>query len=292
MPVELFTLWNLTGGNRERVQRMLLDAGMLDHLVAPLGSDPFSRIDVQTEEELDRLLIAALRNGVRRPLVRRVMRPTERELRAAPLLHMVAWVHVTGERAPRPDTCYDLTRACPACGAGTQTISPLILRRAELPRRPPLGTVSGTTLVFHDELVDAVATAGLTGFAFVRALDRSGHPLSWHELRVEHVLPPMTVASTGLVRGKTGAEAPCGRCGRDGFFDDAEHAFAPTYPRTALNGLPDIAATYEHFGTGALTEPFHDSRLAAPRVIVRPAVRDLFRALKIRGVRFTPVAVR
>jgi hypothetical protein len=66
----------------------------------------------------------------------------------------------------------------------------------------------------------------------------------------------------------------------------------PAYESSALEELPDFARTAERFGTGAWGTAAHGQRhLASRRIIVRPAVYAFFRARKVRGVRFTPVAV-
>ena len=68
--------------------------------------------------------------------------------------------------------------------------------------------------------------------------------------------------------------------------------FLPAYPASALDATPDFSRTAERFGTGHWANPIHGRRsVASRRLIVRPAVYEFFRARKVRGVRFTPVAV-
>jgi hypothetical protein len=102
----------------------------------------------------------------------------------------------------------------------------------------------------------------------------------------------MTLATRGVVRGRGSTEGPCARCGCDGYFDSGADPFVPAYDATTLDDLPDFAHTAERFGTGAWATAAHGQRhLATRRIIVRPSVYGFFRERKVRGVRFTPVAV-
>ncbi len=204
---------------------------------------------------------------------------------------MFPWVHVSGRRTPRSERDYDPSNACAGCGAGLQPVGPIRLKNSEVPKKGPLGSVSGDILIVHDDLRAAWEREAISGIAFERALDRAGAELPWHEVRVEATMPPMTVGATGMTRGRIAGEAPCARCGRDGWFTDPEQPFTPLYGRAVLDHAPDVAGTHERFGAGELVTPLSKSILAGQRLIVRRRVYDLCRRLKLRGIRFTPVAL-
>jgi hypothetical protein len=292
VPIALQLLVALRPEDHEPFQRALLDAGLIDQLVAPRDPDTIvQQLDLPTEEVLFRLTTALRRHGVDRGQVRRFWRPTPKELNAAELLWMFPWIHASGRREPRPEREYDCSAACSVCGAGLRPLGPLRLRRGEVPRTGRLGSVSQDLLIIHDEVKQAWEAEGLRGPVFVRALDWEGGPLPWHEVRLEFELPPMLAGSTGLTRGRIAGERPCARCGRDGWFDDPEQPFEPLYERRVLDQAPDLGVTHEYFGTGELCQPLARSRLAGRRIIARARVYRLCRRLKLRGIRFSPVGL-
>ncbi len=291
MPEKIFALYNYVDAERERAQRMFLDAGLLDVVVDPEMFAGFQKIPLPDETTALKLSMLAPMHGLRAPSIHRELHPTERELRGCRLLHMFVWTHASPEGHPRETTTYDESHACPECGAGLRQTSPLVLRRPEVPKRGLLGSIGDDVLV-HESLARELQDAGFAGLRFEPVLDHTHAPLPWRQLVVEGSMPPMTAASRGLKRGKFAGEEPCPRCARDGYFDSAADPFLPAYASSALVGLPDIALTSEHFGTGAWARPIHGRRhLASRRIIVRPGVYAFFRARKVRGVRFSPVAV-
>ena len=95
-----------------------------------------------------------------------------------------------------------------------------------------------------------------------------------------------------MIRGRAGAERPCARCGRDGWFDTTADPFIPSYAPSVLDTMPDVAWTFELFGTGAWATPLHCRRsLARRRLIVRPRVHAALKPLKLRGLHWFPVRV-
>ncbi len=292
MPIALQVLLGLRPGEHEPFQRALLDAGLIDQLVQPLDVNAtVHRLDLPSEDALFRLRAALRLHGLESGRPRRFWRATPKELAACELLSMFPWIHSSGLAKPRAEREYDRSAACAACGIGLRPLGPLRLRKGEIPKTGMLGTVSADVLLVHDDLRAAWEAEAITGVAFERALDRDGGALPWNEVRLEVALPPMGVGSTGMLRGRIPGEAPCARCGRDGWFDDPEQPCTPAYGRAVLGQVPDIAVTHEGFGTGELRTPLKESTLAAPRLIARRRVYELCRRLKLRGIRFTPVAL-
>jgi hypothetical protein len=290
VPIARQLLVGIRPEQQEPFQRALLDAGLVDHLVAPFDVyAPVQQIELPSEDALFALTAALRLHGLEPGDARRFWKPTPKELAGCDLLVMFPWIHRTGLARPRAEREYDRSAACPACGAGLRPLGPLRLRRGEIPKSGQLGSVSDDTLIVHDDLRAALESEQVSGMAFERALDRDGAQLPWHEVRIGATLPPMSVETTGIRRGRISGETPCGRCGRDGWFDDPEQPFTPSYARAVLVDLPDVAATHERFGAGQLRSPLPDSSLANGRIVVRRRVYDLYRRLKLRGIRFTPV---
>jgi hypothetical protein len=292
VPEKIFVLYNYTDAEREQAQHMFLDAGLLDVVVTPQLLTGHHKLELRDDDAARRLRIAARLHGLREPHIQRILHPTERELRAAKLLYMHVWIHNAPNGHPRDGTSYDEADACPECGDGLRQISPLRLKPKEVPKPGALlGGIRDQVLV-HDSLASEICRAKLTGTRFEPVLDASGEPLPWRQLAVENTMPPMTLATRGVVRGRGSAEGPCARCGCDGYFDSGADPFVPAYDAAALDNLPDFSVTAERFGTGAWrSAPHGQRRLANRRIIVRPSVYTFFRERKVRGVRFTPVAV-
>ena len=292
MPEKIFVLYNYTDAEREQAQHMFLDAGLLDVVVTPRLLTGHHKLELRDDDAARRLRIAARLHGLREPHIQRILHPTERELRAATLLYMHVWIHNTPNGHPREGTTYDERSACPECGDGLRQTSPLRLKNKEVPKPGALlGGIRDQVLV-HESLAAELCVARLTGACLEPVLDAAGTPLPWRQLVVHESMPPMTLATRGVVRGRGSAEGPCVRCGCDGYIDSGADPFVPAYDAASLDDLPDFALTAERFGTGAWGTAAHGQRhLATRRIIVRPAVYTFFRERKVRGVRFTPVAV-
>jgi hypothetical protein len=293
MPIERRVILSLQPADYGRFQHALLEAGLVDQLVQPLAADaPVHALVIPSEDALFKLQAAMTLHGLSKPGIRRYWKPTPKELGGFELLVLDIWLHAGGPPKLRADRIYDRAKACPECGTGIRPTGVLALKVREIPKRGLVSGVAGGCYLFHSDLVNECGGLGLTGVEFIQAAGRDGGPIPWYEMRIERTLPPMTVESTGLSRGSTSGEAPCSRCGRDGWFGQPEQPFTPAYQARSVKAMPDFAETYERFGQGRLSTRTADCWLAEPRIIVRQSVFQLFRRLKIRGVRFTPVLVR
>jgi hypothetical protein len=291
VPEKIYVTYNYLPDDRARAQQMFLEAGLLDVVVDPALLSGFQKLCVPNEEIISRLGHAARSIAITAPTVHRVFEPTARELSAARLLHMFVWIHHSHEGHPRVGVTYDDSSVCNSCGDGLRQISPLVITGKEIPKSGSVGSIDDDIIV-HDSLADEMESGTLTGIRFGGVEDMQGHRLPWKQLLIDQAMPPMIAAARGLVRGRSGAEAPCGKCGCDGWFDAVAEPFIPAYVGEGVARIPDFARTSERFGTGHWAVPVHGKRsLASRRVIVRPAVYAFFRSRKIRGVRFTPVTV-
>jgi hypothetical protein len=293
MPIERRVILSLQPAEHARFQHALLEAGLVDQLVQPIAADaPVHAIVIPSEDALFKLQAAMTLHGLSKPGIRRYWKPTPKELGGFELLVMDIWLHGGGPPKLRVDRIYDRSKACPECGTGIRGTGTLMLKPREIPKRGLVSGVAGGSYLFHIDLVEECRNLGMKGVEFVPTTDRAGEPTAWHEVRIARTLPPMTVESTGLSRGSTSGEIPCSRCGRDGWFTQPEQPFTPAYQANSVRMMPDFAESYERFGQGRLATRLSDCWLAEPRIIVRQKVFQVFRRLKIRGVRFTPVLVR
>ena len=292
MPERIVALFANIPAERDRVRRMFRDAGMFEHLTKPLSdSELVIKIELSNEEAARRLTIAAAANGLKPPSIQRYVDPTAKELAAAPLLFVRALGPGTGRGHPRDGTSYDDSHACPQCGAGLVQTSPFVVRKTEL-RKSYLATGVADDLLLHESVAGVVTSAGMRGMNLRPVLDPSGAAIPWFQVVVETTMPPMLASSRGMIRGRTGLERPCARCGRDGWFNTQADPFIPSYPRSVLDTMPDAAWTYELFSTGSWAEPLNGKRSLASRcLIVRPRVYAALNPLKLRGIRWLPARV-
>ena len=292
MPERIVALFANVPAERDRVRRMIRDAGLFEELGKPADDTALlRRIELPNEEAAQRLTFAAAAHGLTPPSIQRYVDPTAKELAAAPLLLLRAGGPGTTRGHPRDGTSYDDSRACPQCGAGLAQTSPFRVRKTELPKSF-LATGVADDLLLHGSVAGAIESAGMRGMTLRPVLDPAGAPIPWFQVVVEATLPPMLASSRGLIRGRSGAERPCARCGRDGWFNTTADPFIPSYPRTVLDTMPDAAWTFELFSTGAWAQPIHGKRSLASRcLIVRPRVYAALKPLKLRGVRWFPVRV-
>jgi hypothetical protein len=291
MPERIYALYHYRADEKERAQQMFLDAGLLDVVVSPERLSGFQKLALPNEAVVQRLTFAAAANSLKPPAIRRYLEPTKKELRAAPLLYVRVGEHHSSDGHPRPGTTYDETNACAWCGAGLRQTSPLQLRNKEIPKKGMVAGV-GDELLLHESVAGVLAAARFRGVRLTPVLDASGSELPWRQLVVEQHMPLMLLGTRGVIRGRTGGEQPCARCGRDGHFDSGDDPFIPAYSASAISTMPDAAWTAERFGTGAWGDPVHGKRsLADRRLIVRPVVYALLEPLKLRGLRWSPVRV-
>jgi hypothetical protein len=291
MPERIYAFYHYIGDDVTRAQRMFLDAGLLDVVVSPALLNGLQKIALPNEDVAQRLTFAAAAHGLKAPTISRVLTLTKKELRAAQLLTVYVSEHHSLDGHPRATTTYDASKACPSCGAGLEQTSPLRLRKKETPRKGLVAGV-GDEFLFRESVATALAAARLTGIDLTPVLDEHGARLPWRQLRVRHQLPPMALGTRGVIRGRSGAEQPCARCGSDGYFDSVEDPFVPMYTAADVKRMPDAAWTAERWGTGAWASPLYGKRsLATRRLIVRPAFCAVLEPLKLRGLRWSPVRV-
>lgn len=288
MPERIYAFFPCVADQREAVQRMFLDAGLLDQLVEPSPALGLYRIRMPDDDAALRLTVAAGLHGIQQLSIHRHWEPSRKELAAAPLLVMRAGGPgaVPHRGHPRKGTSYDESEACPECGAGLRQTSPLVVLKTELPRAAHAAGI-GDEVLFRDEAAATLEAAGLAGVSFREVREKSGAILPWRQLVVTATLPPMLAATRGMIRGRVSMERPCSTCGRDGWFDTPHDPFIPAYDGAATAAMPDAAWTHERWGTGAWATPVHGKRrLAERRLIVRPVVYATLTALRIRGLRF------
>lgn len=201
-----------------------------------------------------------------------------------------------GNGGPVDGTEYDLSSACPFCGSGAVQVGDLYLKRSEAPRKGDISrTIAGQTVVSLS-LAYSLFHAGLSGFHFRSVKSsRDGSDLPWVQWFIEEHLPPMSAASSGVIRDfkkYNWGEPACAKCNRNGYFHTPEEPFQLRYDKGKVteSDLPDVLHTWEWFGYSWLSDPLKESHFgASPLLIVKPKVYQLLKQLRVRAVMFEPV---
>ena len=183
---------------------------------------------------------------------------------------------------PFASTRYSLAAGCKKCGAGAEQIGPLRTYSFKAPKKGMILTNSGDILV-----AEALAKSLLAqGFAvFERVETKTGKELAVRQLRAQGTLPPFSSQTTGYLR-----ERPCEDCGRSGYFGTAKAPFRLVYESIpdALAAL-DVLATWEEFGAAIVREPFEDSVLPRPSLVISERLANALKTLGVKQVGFEPV---
>lgn len=220
---------------------------------------------------------------------------TEEELQNAPLLDVRPWGHRLFGAGIRYGTAYDISTACPKCGAGVRQTSTLIIDGEDLRsiEKLRLAGSHGEDFILHDVDVDRLLAANVTGALFwpVSAKGKSGNltELRRQQVFAQHVMPPMARSST-IER-----KSACQICHRGGFTSAPAPTLRFAYRAEDLKNIQDFNLTWEFFGA---VEDFDDDmkrgRWPIQSLLVTPKVMNLLRGKtkkeqKTQGCDFIPI---
>ncbi|HVK66460.1 MAG TPA: hypothetical protein VM694_18380 [Polyangium sp.] len=216
---------------------------------------------------------------------------TDEEYEAAPLIVVQALAenHVVG--GPRFYTEYDLSNACPACGAGMRQTGAYMLDGAG-PSMIGLGqfrAVSSYSEIIVDQpLAEALARANLSGLSlrsvFAIQPDEAPVELIWKQLWASHTLPPLSPRSTGI-----DFDSACKTCRRGKLDATSPVRFA--YRTKDLEGAQDVNRMWEHFGYVRWNGDLKTAVLWQPKFLVTPKVWRIFRDAGVTGFQWLPIRV-
>lgn len=256
-----------------------------------------TRVELKLDNDDERVskvftLLAA--HGIE-PLVFRKDIYTEDELQSARLLNVGVWGNRLAGGGRRCGTTYDMSNACPKCGAGARQTSPLIIDGDDVRRIENL-RIAATyhdELLLHDVDVERLLAENVTGALFwpIHAKSKQGNltELRRQQVLVQHVMPPMSPRAW-LDRTKE-----CAICHRSGFTSVADWSTRFIYREEDLANIQDFNLTWEFFGE---FPDFHYNlekiRWPDPTVLVTPKVMNLLRAktkkeAKYQGADFIPI---
>ncbi len=227
---------------------------------------------------------------------------TDQELDSARLLLVYTRSAVNIFGGPQLGTTYDMTNACPSCGAGAKQTSAMMIDKGEVKN---LKKLRATATYYEDMIVDdglatQLASLGLTGLSFgdVYAIAKKDESkkagtkkvaktkLPWKQVIAAHTMPPMSPRTTGLAR-----DPDCPTCTRNREITASGHSIRVVYRAQDLVGAQDFNLTWEWFGQLRITKDINKTLLPYPMLLVTPKVMRVLRDAGVESFRWTPIRV-
>jgi hypothetical protein len=234
---------------------------------------------------LDSVRSELARNGVEW-FETRDRRFSDDELRSFPLLRLGVDAAPRGGAGGGSAGGFDTSAACATCGTGAVQSEPLVLKRADLPRKADIFETLAGDIVVSNRLRREFTDAGITG-AELREVVVGREAAGWFQLIPTRELPPMHRSTRGLKQ-----ERPCPQCDRDGYFMTASEPLEIRYDRSLdVDSLPDFTSTWERFGNSRLDERGRVVHVARPLVIIGQPVLDVLRRSDVANATFDQVVV-
>jgi len=219
---------------------------------------------------------------------------TDEEYEAARLILVTDTMDISVVGGPRFGTDYDLSSACPACGAGMRQTSAYVLDGVTPDEIGKLGTYravdSYCEILVDERLGETLEGAGLTGLSFrsVYALqaDKRQLKLPWRQLWASHTMPPMSSRATGISWDRV-----CKTCGRSRLDTSSPGPLRIAYRARDLEGAEDVNRMWEHFGFARWNGDLKTAVLSQPMFLVTPKVWRIFRDAGVTGFKWLPIRV-
>ncbi|MDI1445740.1 hypothetical protein [Polyangium sp. 6x1] len=219
---------------------------------------------------------------------------TDEEFEAARLIVALSPSEIFVLGGPRFGTDYDISTACPACGAGMRQTSAYVLDGSDAESMGKLRqfrAVSSYDEILVDErLAETLEGAGLSGISFrsvyARQKDMRQVKLPWRQMWASHTLPPISPHSTGIERGKV-----CKSCQRSRIGYSLKEPTRIAYRALDLIGAQDVNRMWEHFGIARWNGDLKTAVLSQPKFLVTPKVWRIFKDAGVTGFKWLPIRV-
>jgi hypothetical protein len=274
-------------GRWQAIQNLFIALGRADLADEPETSG-YRRLDFGSREEVQHCLATVEKHGFGslNLSIYTERHYTLEELRAASFLTLRLNRAGRGDGGPTYGTEYDLSTGCSRCGAGAVQTSPLVLRRSDVPAKQGMFYTGNDEYLVSDLVGAALEQAEVTGLELRPAVSTSGSKLPWLQLVAPYRMPPMAPSTRGLVR-----DLVCLQCTRSNHYGTPYEPLDGHYTDVDPEGLPDVVHTWECYGVSVLREPFKDSRIANPLLLIRPRVYDVLREYKVKQLVCHPIVL-
>ncbi len=234
---------------------------------------------------------------------RRAMVYMDDELRTFALVSLGIECNALEGSGPELGTKYDFSKSCARCGTGAVQTSPLRVPLSGLPKKQLACLGPDGEILVAQDLMEALISGGLEGIELRQVLFyRNDESLPWWQIISRYEMPKMSPDTRGIITDEVDhvmdggmvirALPPCPICRRDGHYATTAEPMQIAYRRSDgdLKTFPDVVHTWECFGRSRWEpEKPEVCGVAAPLILVTPNVFDIFRRLKVKRARFTPV---
>jgi len=219
---------------------------------------------------------------------------TDEEFEAAPLIMAMGTWEIEVLGGPRFGTDFDISTACPSCGAGMRQTSAYVLDGSDAESMDKLGPYRAVDsygeILVDERLAETLEIAGLSGLSFrsvyARQEDMRQIKLPWRQMWASHTLPPMSPRSTGVDRKKV-----CPSCGRSKFQKTQPGPFRLAYRTRDLDGIEDVNRMWERFGIARWNGDLKTAVVSQPDFLVTPKVWRIFKDAGVTGFKWLPIRV-
>jgi len=219
---------------------------------------------------------------------------TDEDFAAAPLIEMAGTIEAEILGGPRFGTDYDLSTACPACGAGMRQTSGYVIDGTDAESMGKLGHFhavgSYSEILVDERLAETLEGAGISGLSFrsvyARQKDMRQIKLPWRQLWASHTLPPMSPRSTGVSWDRV-----CKSCRRSKVQFGHPEPLRIAYREKDLEGTEDVNRMWEHFGLARWNGDLKTAVLSQPMFLVTPKVWRIFKDAGVTGFQWLPIRV-
>ncbi|MDC3953144.1 hypothetical protein [Polyangium jinanense] len=219
---------------------------------------------------------------------------TDEDFDAARLILARPLIEIDVNGGPRFGTDYDLSSACPACGAGMRQTSAFVIDGAypeeigKLEKSPAVA--SNEEILVNERLAEVLEGTGLSGLSFrsvyVLQKDKRQTKLPWRQMWASHTLPPMSPRSTGVSWDRA-----CKTCGRSKLERSSPGPLRVAYRAQDLVGAQDVNRMWERFGHVQWNGDLKTAVLGQPFFLVTPKVWRIFRDAGVTGFQWIPIRV-
>ncbi|MDI3286839.1 hypothetical protein [Polyangium sp. 15x6] len=198
---------------------------------------------------------------------------TDEEFEAAPLIVAIGTSEIFVFGGPRFGTDYDISTACPACGAGMRQTAAYVLDGSDAESMGKLRQFRAVStygeILVDERLAETLENAGLSGLSFrsvyAKQKDMRQTQLPWMQMWAPSTLPPMSSRSTGVERGKV-----CKSCGRSKYNQSTEEPLRLAYHARDLVGAQDVNRMWERFGIARWNGDLKTAVVSQPDFLVTP----------------------
>ena len=185
---------------------------------------------------------------------------------------------------PEFGTDYDLSDACPDCGAGAMPIGVRLLKNIPASTKALVRTYENEIIV-NNEVSKALQSIEVSSLTDIQ--NTQGKIQPFKELRQEAILPPFSAKTTGYE-----TECQCPTCKRNGYFNLPKEPLQLVYESLDPSYFDKhILGTHEIFGITRRNKVLKKCGFHCPLYVLSETVVDALQQFNLKYLSFEPVTI-